>query len=158
MPVAWFIVPYKRRPHPRDVIRYCAMDDFTSQVTSWSETEVLGQNAIVKVNASNAVLSSISGTAGFQRIPVARLDDPLSSLSVAQRNAIRNKITSLGYTVAELDAAFPGDIRNFTLRQLLQFIASRRRKVRYDTATDTIVDDGVDAPVRPVDDVDAAVV
>lgn len=157
MPVAWFLVPYKRIVGSPRPARYCAMDDFTSQVNGWSETEVLGQHAIVKVNATNAVLTTIAGTAGFQRIPVALLDDPLSSLSVAQRNAIRTKITSLGYTVAELDAAFPGDIRNFTLRQLLQFVARRRRKVRYDQATDSIVDDGPDQPVRSIDDVDTAV-
>lgn len=158
MPVGWFIAPYKRRPDPDLVMRYCAMDDFTSQVVGWSETEVLGQHAIVKVNATNAVLTTIAGTAGFQRIPVTMLDSPLSSLSVAQRNAIRNKVTSLGYTMAELDAAFPGDIRNFTLRQLLTFIARRRRKVRYDAQTDSIIDDGPDQPVRPLADVDAAVV
>jgi hypothetical protein len=158
MPIAWFIAPYKRLPGQSRPTRYCAMDDFTQQVAGWSETEVLGQHAIVKVNATNAVLTTIAGTAGFQRIPVARLDDPLSSLSVAQRNAIRNKVTSLGYTLAELDAAFPGDIRNFTLRQLLTFIARRRRKVRYDAQSDTIIDDGPDQPVRPLADVDAAVV
>lgn len=89
MPIGWFIAPYKRRTDPVRVRRYCAMDDFTDQVAAWSEVEVLGQHAIVKVSESSAVLSSIAGTAGFQRIPVARLDDPLSSLSVAQRNAIR---------------------------------------------------------------------
>jgi hypothetical protein len=158
VPIGWFIAPYRRRPDPDRIIRECAMNDFTALVVGWSETEVLGQHAIVKVNATNAVLTSIAGTTGVQRIPVAQLDSPLSSLSNAQRNAIRNKIISLGYTVAELDAAFPGDIRNFTLRQLLTFVARRRRKVRYDEATDAIVDDGPDQPVRPLEDVDGAVV
>lgn len=157
MPIGWFLVPYKRLVDPSRIVRYCAMNDFTPQVTSWSETEVLGQHAIVKVNATNSVLTTIAGTSGFKRIPVSLLDDPLSSLSVAQRNAIRTKILSLGYTAAELDAEFPGDIRNFTLRQLLQFVARRRRKVRYDSGTDSIIDDGPDQPVRPVAEVDAAV-
>jgi hypothetical protein len=158
VPIGWFIAPYRRRPNADRVIRECVMNDFTAQVVGWSETEVLGQHAIVKVNATNAVLTSIAGPTGIQRIPVAQLDSPLSSLSNAQRNAIRNKIVSLGYTLAELDAAFPGDIRNFTLRQLLTFVARRRRKVRYDEATDAIVDDGPDQPVRPLEDVDGAVV
>jgi hypothetical protein len=145
MPISWFIVPYKRRP------------DFNSQVLAWSATEVLGQQAIVKVNATSAVLTSIAGTAGFQRIPVARLDDPLSGLTNQQKNAIRNRVLALGYTVSEIDAALPGDLGQYTLRQLLLFIARRRRKVRYDEATDSIIDDGQDQPVRPVEHVDADV-
>jgi hypothetical protein len=155
--VGWFLAPYRRLVGPRIPTRYCAMDDFTPQVVGWSETEVLGQHAVVKVDAAPAVLQEIAGTEGFQRIPVARLDDPLSSLTVNQRNAIRTKIISLGYTAEELDAAFP-DIRDFALRQVLLFVCRRRRKVRYDQATDTIIDDGPDQPVRPLADVDAAVV
>ncbi len=157
MPIGWFIAPYKRLAGLSRPTRYCAMDDFTPQVVGWSETEVLGQHAVVKVDATNVMLTTIAGTAGFQRIPVSRLDDPLSSLTVNQRNAIRTKIISLGYTAAELDAAFP-DIRNFTLRQVLLFVCRRRRKVRYDQATDTIIDDGPDQPVRPLAEVDAAVI
>jgi hypothetical protein len=137
--------------------RYCAMDDFTQQGVAWSETEVLGQHAICKVNATGAMLTSIAAANGFQRIPVARLDDPLSSLTNQQKTAIRNRVIALGYTIAEIDAELPGDLGQYTLRQLLRFIARRRRKVRYDQVTDTIIDDGPDQPVRPVEDVDGAV-
>jgi hypothetical protein len=157
VPIGWFLAPYRRLVGARIPTRYCAMDDFTDQVVGWSETEVLGQHAVVKVDATAAVLTAIAGASGFQRIPVARLDDPLSSLTTQQRNAIRTKIISLGYTAEELDAAFP-DIRDFTLRQVLLFVCRRRRKVRYDQVTDTIIDDGPDQPVRPLADVDAAVV
>jgi hypothetical protein len=81
----------------------------------------------------------------------------LSSLTNQQRTAIRNRVLALGYTAEELDAALPGNLGNFTLRQLLQFIARRRRKVRYDAGADTVVDDGPEQPVRPIDDVDQAV-
>jgi hypothetical protein len=157
MPIGWFIAPYKRRIGEARVMRYCALDDFTPQVFEWSATEVLGQHAICKVDATSAVLTLIAGTAGFQRIPVSRLDDPLSSLTNQQKNAIRNRVLALGYTVAEIDATIPGDLGQYTLRQLLLFIARRRRKVRYDEATDSIVDDGPDQPVRPVEHVDADV-
>lgn len=137
------------------------MDDFTAQVLAdggaWTEAEVLGDCAIVKVRASAATLTAIAGAQGIQRIPLTRLDDPLSSLTNAQRNAIRNRIIAMGYTTAELNAAFP-NLAQATLGQVLRFAASRRLRPRYDQATDTIVCDGQQDPVRSVDSVDAEVV
>jgi hypothetical protein len=160
MPTGWFLVPYRRRPGGR-VVRYCAMDDHTPAIRvaggEWAETEVLGQHAVVKVSGTTEILGELAAAPDVQRIPVARLDDPLSSLTNAQRTAIRNRVLALGYTAEELDAALPGNLGNFTLRQLLLFICRRRRKVRYDAVTDTVVDDGPEQPVRPLDDVDSAV-
>ena len=162
MAVGWFIAPYVRRPHPDRVIRYCVIDDLTAAIAAsggaWAEVEVLGQHAIVKVRASNAVLTQVAGLTGVQRIPVARLDDQLSSLTNAQKNAIRNKVTALGYTLAELRERFPNDLGTYTLRELLLFVARRRRKVRYDEASDTIVDDGADQPVTPISVADETVI
>lgn len=160
MPTAWFICPMERVPHPLRVTRRCAMDSFTSAIRadggSWAETEVLGQRAVVKVNASAATLTTIAGTAGFTRVPSARLDDPLSSLSNGQRNAIRNLILELGYTPAEVAARFP-NLSAATVGDVLRFMASRRRKVRHDAATDSIVDDGDVVTPTPVDHVDRMV-
>ena len=68
MALAWFICPYKRGPGP-DVIRYPAMDDFTSLIRGdggdWAETEILGNAALVKVRASSGTLTTINGAAGF---------------------------------------------------------------------------------------------
>lgn len=160
MPVGWFLSPYKAHPvRPR--ARYCAVNDLTPQIQAdggdWSETEVLGQHAIVKVRAASVTLTLVAALPGVTRIPVARLDDPLSSLSAAQKTAIRNRVTGLGYSLAELQERFPNDLGTYTLRDLLTFVARRRRKVRWDEATASIVDDGVVQPVRPVDEVDAAV-
>lgn len=163
MPVGWFLAPYKRgsSPIPGRVIRYCSVDDLTAAISAdggyWSETEVLGQAAVVKVRASTATLALVAALPGVSRIPVARLDDPLSTLTAQQKTAIRNSVLALGYTMAELRDRFPNDLGTYTLRQLLVFIASRRRKVRYDQATDAIIDDGPDVAVRSVNDVDAAV-
>jgi len=71
---------------------------------------------------------------------------------------LRNRVLALGYTAADVTAALPGDLGSHTLRDLLGFVASRRRLVRYDQPTDTVIDDGPDQPVRPIDHVDAAVV
>lgn len=161
MPVGWFLAPYVRRidaPRPE---RYVVVNDLTPTIRGdggdWSETEVLGQHAIVKVRAAASTLTLVAGLPGVTRIPVARLDDPLSMLSAAQRTAIRNRVTALGYTLTELQERFPNGLGTYTLRDLLEFIARRRRKVRYDVQADAIVDDGPLQPIRPLADVDAAV-
>ena len=55
MPTAWYIIPYRRRPARRRPTRYVAIDDHTAQIRdyggTWSEVEVLGDRAIVKVRA-----------------------------------------------------------------------------------------------------------
>lgn len=137
------------------------MDAFTAAIVAdgggWAESEVLGQAAVVKVRAAAATLNQIAGEEGFLRVPVARLDDPLSSLTAAQKTAVRNRVVALGYTAGEVTSRFPGDLGDYTLRDLLGFVASRRRRVRYDEATDTVIADGEVVAPRPVDDVDAAV-
>lgn len=160
MALAWFIVPYKRR-NPGEVPpeRYCAMDDFTAQIRAdggdWSETEVLGDVAIVKVRASDATLATINAAPGFVRIPNhVDLGDTLGDLTVNQRTAILNKLLSMGYTQAEIDAALPANWQTVTLGQVLRFAARRRLKPRYDEGTDTIIIDGPEQPVRPIEHVD----
>lgn len=161
MAVGWFLVPYKRLPHEVMVTRYCAVDDLTSSIAAdggeWSETEVLGQFAIVKVRASAATLNAVAGLAGTHQIPVSRLEDLMSSLTNQQKTVLRNKVTSLGYSLAEFQARFPDDLSNYTFRDLLEFVARRRRKVRYDRATDAIIDDGPEQPVRSVNLVNSEV-
>jgi hypothetical protein len=162
MPIAWYVCPYKRitgRPVSRPG-RYCAMDDFTAEIIAdggaWTESEVLGDCAVVKVRASDATLTTINAATGFTRIPLTALSQSLGSLTAAQRTAIRNRIVAAGYTMEEINARFP-NIANATLRQVLEFWARRRLKPRYDAASDTIVLDGDVQPCRPIIDVDAEV-
>jgi hypothetical protein len=159
MTIAWFVTNYKRRAGPRP-LRYCAMDDFTAQIKAdggdWTETEVLGGYALVKVRAADATLTAIAGTAGVFRIPINVLDDTLASLSNAQRTAIRDRVEAMGYTVEEITAAFP-NLRQATLRQVLHFAAGRRRKPRYDAVSDAIVLDGEIVSCRAIEDVDTEV-
>lgn len=159
--IAWFIVPYKRKL-PASVYgpraRYCAMDDFTSQIFvnggRWSESEVLGGFAIVKVSASLAVVNAIDATVGFVRIPVAALDDPLSTLSAAKKIQIRDKVLEMGYTPAEVTADLGIDLGSKTLRELLVFITKRRRLSRYDDINDLIIMDGPLMPCKPIAQLD----
>lgn len=163
MALAWFICSYKRR-NPGEVPpeRYCAMDDFTTQIRAdggmWSETEILGDCALVKVHASDATLVLINAGPGFLRIPNhVDLNDTLGDLTANQRQAILDKLQSMGYTLAEIQAALPANWQNVTLGQVLRFAATRRLKPRYDENTDTIILDGSIQPVRSVDSVDEAV-
>ncbi len=145
MALSWFLCPYKRRVNSHKLVRYCAMDDFTELIAAdagaWSEIEVLGDRAIVKVRATPATLATIAGTATFRRIPLTLMDDPLSSLTAGQRTAVRNELLDAGYSLAEVTAAFP-DIAQATLGQVLRFLCTRRLKPRYDANTDTIIFDG----------------
>lgn len=155
----WFLVPYLRRTSMPRPERYCAMDDFSSAIKAdggeWTETEVLGNHAIVKVRASAATLQTINAAQGFTRLPKDRLDDALSDLTQQQRTALRDRIEALGYARAEWQAALGTDLGAVTLRQVLVFVASRRLKPRYDAGTDTIVLDGPVQACRPVADVDS---
>jgi hypothetical protein len=167
MAIAWFICEYKiKQPEgePRPT-RYCAMDDFTATIRSdggdWAESEVLGGYAVVKVRASASTLTTIAGTARFQRIPNwVNLSDTLESLTTAQRTAILNKILAMGYTQAEIDAVIGANLagwRTKTLGQVLRFIASKRLKPRWDATNQQIVLDGILQACRAIDDVDTAV-
>lgn len=152
MPVAWYFVPYKRDPSAQynattggSVLRYCAIDDQTHTLVgleAWREIECLGNEAIVKVKGDIAALTTLNGL--YQRIPKDALNSTLSDLTSAQKTALRNKVLSLGYTTAEVQAALGSDIGSRTLRDVLYFVCSKRRKPRYDIDTDAIVLDGVE--------------
>jgi hypothetical protein len=162
--MAWFLCPYKRDTAPLGfpslVRRYCAMRDFNAQILAdggaWDATEVLGNQAVVKVQASPATLSTINAEPGFTRIPLDLLDDTLGSLTAGQRNAIRQVILDAGYTPAEVTARFP-NLANSTVGEALRFLASRRKKPRYDQPTDSIVLDGPDQACRSVDEINGRV-
>lgn len=164
MAVGWFLCPYKRLATgvgARKPVRYCAMRDVDAMIRAdggeWTETEVLGDRAIVKVRASAATLATIAGTPTFRRLPLTALDDPLSSLTAGQRNAIKTELLDAGYSLDEVTTALP-DLATVTLRQVLSFLASRRMRPRYDANTDTIILDGPVQNCRPVEEIDGAIV
>lgn len=158
--VAWFVAPYKRASSTTRIVRYCAMDDFTSQIHAdggtWREVEGLGNRCFVKVRASASTITTINATAGFTKIPLARLDDPVSTLTTAQKNALRQLLLDGGYTLSELNATIP-NLNTATLRDVLRFAVSRRNQPRYDQATDTIVLDGPTQPTGSIDALDGDV-
>lgn len=158
--IGWYICPYKRVLNTPQHIRYCAMDDYTKQIIyqdkgNWSETEVLGNRAIVKVKASASTLAILDGV--FKRIPKNALNLSLSDLTTTQKNFLKNEALDMGYSLKEINVRLPNPIGTYTLRDVLGFFATRRLKPRYDVINDTIVCDGIEQPVREIGDVDNAV-
>ena len=131
------------------------MDDFTAQIHGvggrWTETEILGDRAIVKVRAPAAALDAIANTVGFRRLPKDRLNDSLADLPQNIKTKLRDEVLDAGYTIEQFNARFPGGLGSVTLRDLLRFMATRRLKPRYDVATARVILDGPVQPVRPVD-------
>ena len=142
MAIGWFVANYKRRENTLLPERYCIMDDYSADIASfggaWREFEVLGDRAIVKVRAPEAVLNALAQQPGIRRIPLARLDDGLDTLPAGVRNAIRDELLDAGYTLAEIVARFGNDLSQYTLRDVLRFFAKRRRKPFWNRDEDTI--------------------
>jgi hypothetical protein len=162
--LAWFIAPMKVGTDTVGDFRYCAVADFNAQIFAdggvWSEAEILGGAAIVKVRASAATLTTINAAAGFLRFPNhVDLTDTLGDLTVNQRQALLNEALALGYTQAQIDAALPADWAAITLRQVLNFLNSRWKRPLAIVTGSTIFEsaDWADGTPRLVDDVAAAV-
>lgn len=156
--IAWYICPYKTIVERGQPLRYCAMDDFTSQIYpngSWAETEILGDRAIVKVNTTPAIISTLDST--FKRIPKDRLNDSLSDLPNGIKTSLKNEILDAGYTLQEIQNVLGSDLGAITLRDVLRFMTRRRLKPRYDSLQGKVVCDGEIHPCRDIDDVDRSV-
>lgn len=148
MPVAWFIVPFTRRnPPPMAWLkfsRYLAINDYIDLVAAdggvFKSVEIRNNRALIKVRASAATLATLNALPGWKRLPKDLLNDPLSSLTVNQRNAIRSELQDQGYTLVEINLAFPNGIGNYTLRDVLQFMTNKRRTMAYDIVSDGLVE------------------
>ena len=167
MAYAWFVCPYTLvRSDAVFHLRHCAMNNFTAQIKAeggtWSETEVLGNAALVKVRASDTLLSLINAETGFLRITNHYvLSDSLSDMGAAVRNGIQNKLLELGYTQAEINAALGTTLaewRSKTFLDLLRFIATRRITPRWDSVLGQIIFDGITQTPKSVNLVDQEVI
>jgi hypothetical protein len=157
---AWLIARYTLKDiGMADPARVCPVDNYTAQILAdggnWSESEVLGDRAVVKVKAQTATLTTIAADPLINRLPLNALTARLSSLNNNQRSALQTALLDMGYSQAEITARFP-DLKAISLGDLLGFAASRRLKPRRD-GTGAIVFDGPAQSCRPIDDVDAVV-
>jgi len=169
MPLGWFITPYKRRDLILDGFlirpgRYCAMDDFSEQIFAeggtWEEIEVLGDSAVVKVRASNALLSTIDAAPNFIAIPRRWVDltSSFANMTNGERNQINNKLQSLGYTTQEITAVMGSNLTSWrarTLDDLLGLLCSKRFKPARSGNDYVFTTEQV--PVKPYTDVDVRI-
>ena len=165
MAIGWYIAPYKideregTPSYPLRGTRYCEIFDFRVEIETsggkFTMTEVLGNRAIVKVRASQSVLDTLN--INFKRIPKNRLNDALSDLPQGVKTALRNEILDMGYTVQEVQARFGNDLGQYTLKDVLKFMATRRIKPRYDAIADDIILDGIEQQCRSIESVDGEI-
>ena len=157
--IGWYIVPYEIIRTPGLTYRRVAICQYQAQINAaggqWTETEVLGDRAIVKVRAPQAVLNALNAV--FQRIPKDRLDDSLADLPLAAKQKIKNAILNMGYTLQELQERFTQDLGQYALKDVLKFMAKRRLKPRYDEVADEYFVDGIVQVCRSIESVDEEV-
>lgn len=141
MAIGWFIVPMavvetigeegESRWH-----RQCDMNRHNSLIFAdggtWGESECLGDQALVKVRASDATLATIGGTPGFLRI-LSKIDlsEAMTDLTAGQRNVITNRLLNMGYIQSEIDQRMGSSLaqwRQKVFGDLLDMIATRRMK------------------------------
>ena len=161
MPIAWYIAPYKIRQNTPDGLnneRYCAMDDYTDDIIytdkgNWSESEVLGNRAVVKVKASVSTLTVLDGV--FMRMPKDGIDDSLVAVSIAGKAALKNEGLDMGYGNIEWDEEFPNNLGTYQLKDILHFYTKRRLKPRFDG--NKIIIDGIEQVCRTIESVNTEV-
>jgi len=158
---SWYIVPYKLRPeNPEqpELQRYCAMDDYSQQIIyidsgKWSEVEILGDRAIVKVLAEETTLLTLDSI--FKRLPKDLLGESLSDLSTGVKNALKDEMLDQGYTIQEIKDSLGNDLGASTLRDVLKFMATKRIPPRNDNGT--IIFDRTPIPCEDVELIDVRI-
>jgi len=168
MSFAWFLCPIKLNKEVRIFgtypLRYWAMDDFTQQILSeggwWAGCDALGNVAVCKVRASDALLAVIEATPEFMRWPKDGMNDPLGDLTDEQIDQIKSKLLELGYTMGELRRKFGGNINiaAYTLKDVLDFVTQKKIQPRYDDINDDYIFDGAETgPRRTIESIDQEV-
>lgn len=164
MPVGWYIVPLRKDEAytgPLLASQDLAIVDHEAAIIAsggaFAWVRILGQRAIVKVRASAGVLTTLNGV--YKRFPKNAFNDSLADLSNAVKIGLRDEALDQGYTMQEITDRFGTDLGQYTLAQVMRFMASRKRMTRYDSGTGAIVEDGDIVIIEPdaIDKLEAAV-
>ena len=135
MPTAWYIVTYKldtSRIFMGNATRYVAINDETSIVNNWREIETIGNRALVKVSASDSVLTTLNSK--YLRLPKNKIDDSLSDLCNNAITKIKDELLDMGYTLTQIKAKFGNrvNLKNYTLRDIFNFIVKSSKSMKLD--------------------------
>jgi hypothetical protein len=93
----------------------------------FEEIEVRGNRAAVRVEASVLKLTELNTL--YYRFPVDLLSDFIPALSVT---ALTTQLLSMGYSNADIAAAFPGGLSTANLLQVINFAQSLVYRVKFD--------------------------
>jgi len=108
MTARWYICPYdvevKGNGRERDMVRFPSMIRHIPAVPNasgftWSMVEIKNSNLLVKVNASDVMLTTIEADADFTRLD-------------GREAQTRARLLSIGYTQANLNSVDPWTERN----------------------------------------------
>lgn len=162
MPSAWFLAQSERYTDPdypvayRHAIWLRWMSQILAQGGTFYDEEGNGSEYVVKVvNVTQPLINQISGDPGVTKLPIDDLNSTFAGLTTNQKNSVRAKITSMGdITTTEWDTKFPGDLGQYTLRQVLNFVLGRRKQPRYNSGTDTITWTGTQETPLSVETID----
>ena len=161
MAIAWFLCPYivegngtgfpkwRRKP-----AFWSLVPDISSDGGQWGASEGLGNYMVAKIRASAATLNAIAALPDVTRLPKTLLSSPLSDLTANQKTAIKNKLTGMGYPVAEILEHLGEDIGDKTLGDVLRFAVRRRFTPRWDDVEGKLVVDGNERPTKSIDATD----
>ncbi len=126
MAIAWFTVPYvpaiiTAGERPGRELLLLQQHDLRAQ---WSEVEILGNRAIVKMEAAPTVLLAVAALPGVYRFPFRYLKEPVSSEPLAVRLLLRQEMLDQGYTNEQINGRFGRGFEGATFRDVLLFMCS----------------------------------
>jgi hypothetical protein len=127
MPVRYYLIPYTHQDFhgrvngSRQIFTDAQRDTLATENAKYPHREVLGDHAIVAVNARNAVLNQIDALPGVFQLPTRALDTTLADLTAPQKQALRDKAQALGYDVQEIQDRFGAQERRDLLASLVSW-------------------------------------
>lgn len=155
----WLIVPMVRWNRPGMPILYVPLRDYEREFAArkqplaikWSATECGAGQALVYVEGDAEALAALAADERFLMLPDKLMDAPLSDVSDKQAADIQARLLEMGYELREVQEKLAANLKQVTLRQVLQFCSQRRVKPVLVDDVVTWTGEAVDA--KPVEDV-----
>jgi len=137
MAAAFFLVPMETLWHEaaREYVRFCTIVDHINQIiaaggnVSGHFAEVGAGWAVVKVAGAQAAIDYLAGQQGIYKFPQRRLDIKQTSLTLAERQMLRDAAAAVGFTTDQVN-----DMTSATTygEAVKRFFYRRRRPLGYD--------------------------
>lgn len=117
MATSWFLCPYDTITGGPRIFRRLSTCRYFPVIPNadgvvWDEAETLGNFGIAKVEGPDSALDTLRADADFFEF------DPLTTIPANRRNLVKNKLVSIGFTAAEVDAT------GYVVTQLLALLTT----------------------------------